>query len=84
MPHRKDTMTRPIFAPRRSLLRQAIALRTQTVVIPLWGLYHGNGDELVRELDALGDDSYLLMQSGPMFGNAVVFGEAATSDVLPH
>lgn len=76
MPHRKEPMTRPIFAPRRSLLRQAIALRTQTVVIPLWGLYHGNGDELVRELDALGDDSYLLMQSGPLFGNAVVMTEA--------
>jgi hypothetical protein len=72
-------MTRPLFAPRRSLLRQAVALRTQTVVIPLWGLYHGNGDELVRELDALGSDSYMLMQSGPLFGDATVFEEGLPS-----
>lgn len=47
--------------------------------MPLWGLYHGNGEELVRELDALGDDSYMLMQSGPLFGDAVVMEEALPS-----
>lgn len=72
-------MSRPLFAPRRSLLRQAVALRTQVIVMPLWGLYHGKGDDLVRELDALGDDSYLLMQSGPLFGDAVVMEEALPS-----
>jgi hypothetical protein len=72
-------MTRPLFAPRRSLLRQAVALRTQVVVMPLWGLYHGKGDDLVRELDALGEDSYMLMQSGPLFGDATVLEEGLPS-----
>ena len=72
-------LTRPIFAPRRSLLRQAVALRTQVIVIQLWGLYHGKGDDLVRELDALGEDSYMLMLSGPMFGDAVVIEEGLPS-----
>ncbi|MGK3981335.1 hypothetical protein WMF38_57590 [Sorangium sp. So ce118] len=54
-------------------------MRTQTVVMPLWGLCHGNGEELVRELEAIGDDSYLLMQSGPLFDDAAVMEEGLPS-----
>lgn len=56
-----------------------MAARRLVVVQPLWALYHGRGDELLRDLDALGEDNYLLMQSGPLFGDAVLLDDAGAS-----
>lgn len=65
-----------MFAPRSSILRAAVLGRRQVIVMPLWGLYHGRGQDLIDELDALGEGSYMLMQSGPLFGDVAVFEES--------
>ena len=56
--------------PRRGILRDAIQARRQYVVMPLWGMYHGRGQDLVDAIAHLGDD-VLLIQSGPMFADSV-------------
>jgi hypothetical protein len=68
-----------MFAPRSSILRAAVLSRRQVIVMPLWGLYHGRGHALVEELDALGEDSYMLMQSGPLFGDVAVIEEGGAN-----